>query len=1033
MSNTVTLKEIKMTIPTYCEAPYEELSIYSEGRTHQRTDGKPYPNKVIIHTYDREKKDVEYNAVVLENEYIELILLPELGGRIFSAYDKRTSYYFFYRQHVIKPALIGDLGSWISGGIEFNFPFHHRPSTFMPVDYTVEDTENGGKIVWMSEHDPFDRLKGMVGVCLEPGRACFETRMKVYNRTPVRRTFLWWENTAVPVNKDYEIFFPEDVDHVWFHYRDSVTGFPMASGSFNGYLYGDGTDISKHFNTKHATSYFAAASEYDYFGGYDNGKECGVVHIGDAYVSPGKKMFTWGYQQLSRSWERALTDEDGAYAELMAGSYSDNQPDFAWLEPYETKNFSQFWYPIMKIGVPDFANLDVAYSIKDSKLYIQPTLAREGVRVVLSDKNGNKLETTVDLSPESVTVIDANGFDKFGTSVVIGDLIRHTREKREQGELPALAVKKPTPDAIDDPYTLVQTATHLMQYRDPIADPSKYCIKALEMRPEYAPALELLGELAIRKNEFAEAVGYLERALKEKYLYNRHAESGKCEYMLAYAYEMLGELKKAYSHYRFSAWNADTFVQAMTRAAAVSLRMGELERAEKFALEALERGVENSYAMLILAGVNIRLGRDELADEVLCGVTDYDKLYHSARYLLSILGAISDADFYGALHSSPSQTCLDIYEDLVSMGFETEAMALLDKLPKYTKDIAPTIAYLIGKGEILSKEHRTFPFREIDKRVLAAEDQKGDTYASYLLGCQLFANEKYDEAAKYFAKYDGYEGKRNLAVYYYKKKEYDKCLACLDEALAKNPRNEQLVFEKAYVRNHIGYDYRETAEFILANIDSIAGTRDDICAELSGAYCALGEYERALEILAAHTFIVCEGGETFYAGKYISAWKGIAERLAAKGSYKEAAEAFAKAQDIPENIGAGVWHIGVLVPVKYRQAECLEMLGETEIPGEIYDLIDSIQIDFFSDKYLPELAYYKALVRYKKGDKAAAENMLDEFEAKISDGLSHTDSGYFAAYALLVSYPDAAQDARRAHYTRLAELCRDARERIGQK
>src|SRR5699024_3722990 len=99
-------------------------------------------------------------------------------------------------------------------------------------------------------------------------------------------------------------------------------------------------------------------------GGYDHGRESGVVHIGDHHISPGKKMFTWGYKQLAQTWENTLTDADGQYAELMAGSYTDNQPDFAWLEPYETKEFSQYWYPIHQIGAPDFANLNCAISIK---------------------------------------------------------------------------------------------------------------------------------------------------------------------------------------------------------------------------------------------------------------------------------------------------------------------------------------------------------------------------------------------------------------------------------------------------------------------------------------------------------------------------------------------------------------------------------------------------------------------------------------------------------------------------------------------
>lgn len=176
--------------------------------------------------------------------------------------------------------------------------------------------------------------------------------MKVYNGTPARHSFLWWENAAVPVNEQYRLVFPPDVHYVQFHYRKNVTEYPVASGVYNGIRLGDGTDISYHKNTHQPTSYFCAATQYDFFGGYDEGKRCGVVHVADRHVSVGKKMFTWAYNQLSRSWERALTDTDGAYAELMASSYSLNQPDFAWLYPYESKEFSQMWYPVATAARP---------------------------------------------------------------------------------------------------------------------------------------------------------------------------------------------------------------------------------------------------------------------------------------------------------------------------------------------------------------------------------------------------------------------------------------------------------------------------------------------------------------------------------------------------------------------------------------------------------------------------------------------------------------------------------------------------------
>ena len=221
-----------------------------------------------------------------------------------------------------------------------------------------------------------DRMKGMVGVSLKSGEAKFETKVRLFNRTAERHSFLWWENTAVPVNKEYQIFFPQDVSYVNFHYKRSVTTFPVASnalGVFNGIRYDGDTDISMHKNTHQPTSYFSAPSEYDFFGGFDHGKKCGVVHIADHHISPGKKMFTWAYNQLSESWENALTDSDGAYAELMAGVYSDNQPDLSWIEPYETKVFSQSWFPIGDLGVPCFANLNLAVHWEEGKLVIQPT------------------------------------------------------------------------------------------------------------------------------------------------------------------------------------------------------------------------------------------------------------------------------------------------------------------------------------------------------------------------------------------------------------------------------------------------------------------------------------------------------------------------------------------------------------------------------------------------------------------------------------------------------------------------------------
>jgi hypothetical protein len=272
-------------IPTYPVGAPEKNPVFFEKRVYQGSSGKVYPVPFIDKVFD-EPQPVSYQSARLENEFVRLVMLPEIGGRIFIGQDKTNhDYDFFYRQHVIKPALVGLAGPWISGGVEFNWPQHHRPGTFMPADVFIEEEEDGARTVWLSEHDPINRLKGMHGIRLRPGSSLIELRARLYNRTPFTQTFLWWANVAAMVHEQYQSFFPQDVSYV-----------------------------------------------------------------ADRHIAPGKKQWTWGDHAFGHAWDRELTDTNGPYIELMAGVYTDNQPDFSYLAPYETKTFSQFWWPIQGIG-----------------------------------------------------------------------------------------------------------------------------------------------------------------------------------------------------------------------------------------------------------------------------------------------------------------------------------------------------------------------------------------------------------------------------------------------------------------------------------------------------------------------------------------------------------------------------------------------------------------------------------------------------------------------------------------------------------
>jgi hypothetical protein len=178
----------KVVIPTYEVGAPDKNPMFFEKRVYQGSSGVVYPNPVIEKIYD-EKKDKEYTGLFMENEYLKIMILPELGGRVQMAFDKIRQRHFVYYNQVIKPALVGLCGPWISGGIEFNWPQHHRPSTFEPVDYSIEENADGSKTVWVNEVERMFGTKGMAGFTLYPGNAYLEIKVQIYNRTPHPQTF----------------------------------------------------------------------------------------------------------------------------------------------------------------------------------------------------------------------------------------------------------------------------------------------------------------------------------------------------------------------------------------------------------------------------------------------------------------------------------------------------------------------------------------------------------------------------------------------------------------------------------------------------------------------------------------------------------------------------------------------------------------------------------------------------------------------------------------------------------------------------
>ena len=1027
----VSVNVFRQVIPTYPQPDAEELPIFAENRVHQRSTGRPYPNKVVLGVCHDKKIDKEYTVVRLENELISVDILPEIGGRVFAARDKATGYDFFYHQHVIKPALIGVLGSWISGGIEFNWPFHHRASGFMPCDFTTETLPDGSALCRLSEHDPIDRMKGMVSIVLRPGCTYLETRVELYNRTELPKSFLWWENAAVPVNENYRIFFPKDVTYVSFHYLKSRAAFPVADNCvYNGIDIRKPTDISLHKNTRDATSYFSAASKYDFFGGYDDGKQCGVVHIADHQISPGKKMFTWGYNQLSRSWENALTDTDGAYAELMAGSYSDNQPNFSWLKPYETKRFSQYWFPISKIGAPDFANLHGAVSLRkdEGKTCFQFTEGYDDLRLEVTCGGKSTSVTAAHAEPGEVLCVEAALAFPAAVKAYSGNrlLMDYTEEEPDRFATPDPIEDTPQADSLNNVRSLYLAGLHVDQYRDPAVYPDVYWKKALNIDPKHIPSLTAMAAFCYRYCRFDEALCYIERAWEAQTLFNARPMTGEIPYLRGLIYEALHEYGKAYDSYAAAAWDGDSAGRAMTRMAMLDLRVKDADKALEHSENALRHGADNVLAQAVRLFALQMTGAEP------------EPVADPFAYIARLAMGEAPEAIFARMSSDPAQTTLDMVWELSAMGMEEKAPELLDRLTACRPEagnciVCFTAAYLkkkLGRNadDSLAAAEKApvgaaFPNRreELDVlRTFAPVSEK----AAYLLGCLCYSKKLFDEArsvwsgiSRSFADHGAVC--RCLAMLEFNHGDRKKALPLMTEALAAAP-TVQMLYESVILLDKLNAPAEDKLNLLKQHEDLIC--RDDLFTELAKAYNQHHEPQAALKVLEGHDFVPCEGGEHAIADQYMLAYFMIGRKLMKEQDYGKALEAFRSAQVLPQHLGAGIWNRCRLVPHRFFEAVCLDQLGQKAQAEEILTDITGIKIDYFSNMHLKELPFYQACAYRMLGRPMPGTQLMTEYRRKWTNALSVKDSGYFATTPFFLPFTEKAEDLRTAQFSYLLGL-----------
>src|ERR1035437_7571136 len=516
--------ETTIVIPTYLAGDPEPNPMFYFGRSSQGAQAPVYPYP-MYDVLTGKKADKTYKIVYLENEYLRIGILPEIGGRIFEGLDKTNNYNFIYRQHVIKPTLISIIGAWVSGGVEWNINHHHRATTFLPVQYKVEENADGSKTVWVGELEVRQRMRWAVGYTLRPGKAYLEASVRILNRTPVANTMLCFANVAVHANDNYQVIFPPSTQYGTGHGKRTFTKWPISDTIRGGPNMTTGIDISWYKNHISSNSVFAWNYDDDFFAGYDHGKQAGTMSIADHNIVPGKKFFTWGNGPTGKRWDHVLTDDDGPYLEMMVGAYSDNQPDYSWLQPYETRSLSMYWYPFRDIGGVKNANLNAAVNLDvnsgAAKVGFYTTSAHPAAIVMLKAGERTLLRETVAIDPgkpyvKRVSVPPGTDEHDLTASIWDGDkqLVSYSPVRLEPEPSPKPVASAPAPRDVKTNEELYQIGLRAQQFHDPIVNPMPYWEEALRRDPGDVRVNTVLGIASYRNARYKEAEQFLHKALE---------------------------------------------------------------------------------------------------------------------------------------------------------------------------------------------------------------------------------------------------------------------------------------------------------------------------------------------------------------------------------------------------------------------------------------------------------------------------------------------------------------------------------------
>ena len=1048
MKNFASAWHQKILIPTYGVGEPEKNPIFLEKRIYQGSSGVVYPH-AVIETISDVKSDKEYDAIFLENEFVKIMILPELGGRVHRAYDKIRKRDFIYYNQVIKPALVGLTGPWISGGIEFNWPQHHRPSTYEPIDFTIEENADGSKTVWVNEVEKMFRTKGMAGFTLYPDKAYLEIKVRLYNKTPFPQTFLWWANPAVKVNDFYQSVFPPDVHAVFDHGKRDVIDFPIATGTYYKVNYAPGTDISMYKNIPVPTSYMAVHSSYNFVGSYEHDTQAGMLHVANHHVSTGKKQWTWGNGDFGKAWDRNLTDDDGPYIELMCGVFTDNQPDFAWIQPNEEKSFEQYFMPYAEIGMVKNATKEAALNVDFNgneiliKVFATAVYPNAVIQLFKNNEQLNKFIT--DLSPENSyqqTVQLNSSFLLEEIKVIVSDneeniLVSYQPEQKIEKEIPQPAKAAKHPFEIETNELLFLNGLHLEQYRHATFSPASYYEEALKRDASDIRCNNAMGLFYLRNGQFEKAEPYFRKAVNSITERNTNPNEGIVLYNLGLCLKMGNQNDEAYSFFYKATWNDECQHNSFFQLARLAAIKGDYTDALYLIDKSIIKNSHSHNARHLKTALLRKTAKTAAARILINESLAIDPFNYGCLFEQYLIAAAADiqsdtdtllADFTKLIRNS-FNNYLEYALDYVQAGMYEEAKDLLKLYEQNHVKATPLLYYYLGwlniqlnnqtiadahfnKAAITSPDY-CFPNKIEDMMVLesAINNNSGDAKAYYYLGNYWYARRQYTEAIGCWEKSMQLDDRfptvlRNLSLAYHNKlNDPTASLRLLKKAFELDSSDARVLMELDQSYKIQNYPSSHRLELLEKNL-SLVAMRDDLYLERISIYNQLGNFEKAKELIEVRKFHPWEGGE----GKVVNQFLICHIELAKKALNEERNEYALQLLNVidiyPHSLGEGKLYGNQENDINYLKGCAYEAMGLKQEAREKFELAikgisEPAQAIFYNDPQ-PDKIFYQGLAWLKLGKENSAKEIFNKL---ISFGKQHLHDKIAMDY-FAVSLPD---------------------------